>query len=166
MSLGSHLGLFTAGTLLVLAGGFLAADRLGLLASSAAGQAPAACSAPGATACAAPTSPAGAAVAEAPTGMPRLLEFTSGHCPVCAKMAPLLARIEHACAAAEGTVLRVDADDDHGQALMARYGVRLLPTFISVDAEGNEVERIVGEQTGERLALALGDVRGSACPRL
>jgi thiol:disulfide interchange protein len=81
-------------------------------------------------------------------------------------MAPLLAQIERACAPAAGTVLRVDADDPGGKALMARYGVRLLPTFISVDSEGDEVERIVGEQTRERLALALGDVRGDACPAL
>jgi thiol:disulfide interchange protein len=81
-------------------------------------------------------------------------------------MAPLLDQIERACTSPAGTVLRVHADDPGGQALMARYGVRLLPTFISVDSDGNEVERIVGEQTRERLALALGDIRGSACPAL
>lgn len=158
------------GALLILAGGLLAGDRLDLLVPSAAADAPTAaakpCDAPGAASCSAPDVPEGGPIGEAPRGMPRLLEFTSDHCPVCAKMAPLLAQIERACAPAAGTVLRVDADDPRGKALMARYGVRLLPTFISVDSEGDEVERIVGEQTRERLALALGDVRGDACPAL
>jgi cytochrome c-type biogenesis protein len=170
----SHAPLLQRGTgaLLILAGGLLAADRLDLVMPSAAANeptaaaAPAPCEVPGATSCAAPDSLEGALVGEAPAGMPRLLEFTSDHCPVCAKMAPMLDQIEHACASPAGTVLRVDVDDTGGRALMARYGVRLLPTFISVDSEGNEVERIVGEQTRERLALALSDVRGSACPAL
>jgi cytochrome c-type biogenesis protein len=171
MSRGSYLALFTAG-LLTLAGGLLTVGRLHLRAPSAAAGAPTAaaapCEAPGAGACRAPELPGGAAIGEKPKGMPRLLEFTSGHCPVCMKMAPLLAQIERACALPAGTVLHVDvdADDPRGQALMARYGVRLLPTFISVDSEGNEVERIVGEQTRERLLLALSDVHGRACPAL
>jgi cytochrome c-type biogenesis protein len=174
----AHTPLLQRGTgaLMIFAGGILAADRLDLVmpvaaadapaAASAPGAAPAPCEVPGATSCAAPDSVEGAAIGEAPTGMPRLIEFTSHHCPVCAKMDPLLRQIERACASPAGTVLRVDVDDEGGRALMARYGVRLLPTFISVDSEGNEVERIVGEQTRERLALALGEVRSSACPAL
>ena len=65
-----------------------------------------------------------------------------------------------------GTVLRINADDPAAKALMARYGVRLLPTFLSIDADGHEVERLVGEQTHERLSLAVGDIHGRACNAL
>ncbi|NUQ72909.1 MAG: thioredoxin family protein [Polyangiaceae bacterium] len=169
MTLDSYIKLFSAG-LLVLAAGLLAADRLDHMTPRAGANEPAAtttpCRAPGATSCAAPNSHKGSAIGEAPTGMPRLLEFSSDYCAACAKMDPLLATIERTCAVPKGTVLRIDVDEPSGEALMERYGVRLLPTFLSVDSEGNEVERLVGEQTRERLALALGDVRGSVCPTL
>jgi hypothetical protein len=42
--------------------------------------------------------------------------------------------------------------------------VRVVPTFVSVDSAGSEVERLVGEQSSSRLAQALGEVRGEGCP--
>jgi len=42
-------------------------------------------------------------------------------------------------------------------------GVRALPTFLSVDALDEEVERSVGDQPGQRIALMLAEVRGEAC---
>ena len=81
-------------------------------------------------------------------------------------MAPIVRDLEERCAHGGDTILHVTIDDDAGEALAARYGVRHLPTFVGVDSAGDEVERVVGEQPRARLAGLLGDVRGEACEAL
>ncbi len=120
------------------------------------------CDEPGAVACAAPTDGV-APAAEALAGKPRLVEFVSRQCTSCARMAPVVDDLVRRCAK-DGTLLRVTIDDDHGKALASRYGVRVVPTFVSVDAAGAEVDRLVGEQQKDRLEQALLEVRGAACP--
>jgi hypothetical protein len=39
----------------------------------------------------------------------------------------------------------------------------MVPTFVSIDHAGGEVERIVGEQSKQRLILALNEVNGRPC---
>lgn len=98
-----------------------------------------------------------------PTGKPRLLEFTSAYCAACARMEPVVAAVEERCAAGEGAIVRVKIDDPPGAALAAHFGVGQVPAFVSVDSDGREVERFVGEQPPERLAVAISEVRGSDC---
>ncbi|WP_170229806.1 thioredoxin family protein [Polyangium fumosum] len=98
-------------------------------------------------------------------GQPRLLEFTSGSCAACARMAPIVNQVERRCLAeADGSLVHVNIDEPEGEALAERYEVRALPTFVGIDAEGAEVLRMVGVQTQEKLASAIGEVRGRACP--
>ncbi len=104
-------------------------------------------------------------VSDALTGMPRLVEFSSEYCSACAEMKPVVTEAAHTCGATS-SLTRVNVEEKRGQSLVARYDVKLLPTFISIDAEGRETGRMVGTQTRERLLLALGDVRGTACPSL
>jgi cytochrome c-type biogenesis protein len=153
------------GVLLIGLGALLAFDRVSALAvveppKSGVAQAAEPC-ASSATACAkvidAPPS------AEGLVGKPRLVEFVSRTCTVCAKMHPVVEALAKKCAG-DGSLLRINVDDDAGKSLASRYGVRVVPTFVSVDAMGSEVERLVGEQTSERLAQALGEVRGEGCP--
>lgn len=96
-------------------------------------------------------------------GEPQVIEFVGTHCPVCARMAPIVDDVERRCSAGGRPLVRVNVDDDAGQALAARYGIRAVPTFVSVDASGAEVERLVGAQPRERLELAVSAVRGEAC---
>lgn len=107
----------------------------------------------------------GASQAEAavPTGKPRLLEFTSKHCPSCARVAPVVQKLERECTAHDGTILPIDVDSETGDSLANRYSVNDLPTFIMIDANGAEVSRLVGEQPRQRLAVALADVSGVVC---
>lgn len=98
-----------------------------------------------------------------PTGKPRLLEFTSQHCPSCARVAPLVQKLERECTAHDGTILPIDVDSETGDSLANRYSVNDLPTFIMIDANGAEVSRLVGEQPRQRLAVALADVSGVVC---
>ncbi|WP_437952778.1 cytochrome c biogenesis protein/redoxin [Sorangium sp. So ce296] len=154
------------GALLVVLGIAFATGRLDALspAPAAAVAAGAPCDSGPASACAAPEGAVEPGDAALPEGMPRLIEFESAHCAVCERMAPLVKELEARCAKEAGTVLRVRVDDPRGQALAAHYGVRFVPTFLTVDAAGQEVERAVGELPRQRLASLLGDVRGEACP--
>lgn len=96
-------------------------------------------------------------------GEPRMVVFTSPTCATCAKMRPVIAEAERSCDAPPGTVTPVDLTDERGRALARRYAVRVVPTFLSVDAHGDEVARLVGEQDSRALGQALGDVRAELC---
>lgn len=150
------------GVALLAVGGLFVFDRVGAVAPQVATTAEAPC-ASSATACAkvidAPPS------AEALTGKPRLVEFVSKSCTVCAKMSPVVEELARRCGSGD-TLLRIAVDDAAGQAMASRYGVRVVPTFVSVDAVGNEVDRLIGEQSAARLAQAMSDVRGEHCPAM
>ncbi|AKT42901.1 thioredoxin domain-containing protein [Chondromyces crocatus] len=104
--------------------------------------------------------------AEGLSGKPRLVEFTSGYCAACRKMAPIVAELEKRCArSVEGAIRLVNVDDPEGEALASRYGVDALPTFLALNADGGEVTRLVGLQSEEKLASALDTIR-AGCPTL
>lgn len=156
------------GAMLVVVGALFAAGRLAVVTPKAGEGAvvapvgvPTECaSSPSASACGATVrdvSP-GAAL----TGKPRFVEFVSDHCAVCARMAPVLEDVVRGCDASDA-VVRVRLEDENGAGLASRYGVRVVPTFVSLDAAGAEVERRVGEQSRDDLARAIGEVRGRAC---
>jgi cytochrome c-type biogenesis protein len=154
------------GVLLVVLGIAFASGHLTALSPAPVAAEPtsAPCDGGPAGACVAPEGAAARGDVALPQGKPRLVEFESGHCTVCKRMAPLVDELTARCAKEAGTVVRVQVDEPEGQALAAHYGVRFVPTFLGVDAVGQEVERAVGELPGERLASLLGDVRGEACP--
>lgn len=130
--------------------------------SAAAEAAP--CESGSATACARSGAAPGDGAA-AIEGQPRLIEFMSGHCPACDRMAPVVSELERRCLRGEpGSLMRVNVDESAGDALAERYKVRALPTFVGVDARGDEVLRRVGTQSSQELASVLGEVRGRACP--
>jgi thiol-disulfide isomerase/thioredoxin len=154
--------LVPAGALVVAAGLVFAAGRLGDPAAKTAATAASAPCAGTSGACEAPSGDADGAV-ELPQGKPRLLEFESAHCAVCARMAPIIKDLEQRCTREPDTIVRVRVDDPRGQALAARYGVRFLPTFLGVDDRGEEVQRSVGEQPRGELARMIAEVRGEGC---
>ncbi len=152
-----------AGALLVALGIAFATGQLTALSPSAVAS-NALCEGGPAGACAAPAGSAAHGDVALPEGKPRLVEFESAECTVCKRMAPIVKELEARCDKAADTIVRVHVDDPAGEALAARYGVRFVPTFLSVDSAGREVDRAVGELPPERLASLLGDVRGEACP--
>ena len=52
-------------------------------------------------------------------------------------------------------VLEQDADSPQGSALQERWGVKALPSYLVLDANGEELGRILGEQTREEFYGAL-----------
>jgi cytochrome c-type biogenesis protein len=164
------------GAALLGLGLLIATDRIGLLSPlasatevSASGSRPDHCDGSETKACSFPGSPAEVesdAALAIPLGRPHLVEFVSDHCTVCARMAPVVESLERACAQGDGSVVRVNVESSAGRALAQRFQVHAVPTFLQLDAEGEEVERVIGEQTQEQLALALQSVRGTACKSL
>jgi cytochrome c-type biogenesis protein len=100
------------------------------------------------------------AIEQLPQG-PALVEFVSSNCPVCKRMHSLVTELQQQCT--QGLLVRINVDEPMGKKLAAHYGISMVPTFVSIDHSGGEVERIVGEQTRQRLVLALSDVRGRPC---
>ena len=172
------------GAVLVVAGALLAADRLSALAppvpgtasASAAAVPPSAPRAPEAgaactssSACATPELPPGDPLADAlgaslaaPKG-PAVVELVSDHCPVCARMQPVVDEARHRCA---GRHLRVDqqrVESARGAALARGHAVRAVPTFLLLDGRGEEVGRLVGEQRLTDLERAMQDLTGGRC---
>lgn len=152
------------GVMLLAVGALVALDRLAVITptSTSTPVVTADCAGSGgAAACTLPVvegAPADAGI----TGKPQVVEFVSSRCAVCARMTPRVEEVARRCGAGDSLV-RVSVDDERGRALADRYAVRALPTFVIVDAAGNEVERAIGEQTIEELSRIVAEVRGESC---
>jgi thiol-disulfide isomerase/thioredoxin len=107
----------------------------------------------------------GAPGARPSPGRPQMIVFSSQSCPACARMAPVVDAAARACGG-ERDVVHVDFDDDAGEALAATYAVSLLPSFVSVDADGLEVARLTGVHPQEHLEQAIEEIRGVRCAAL
>ncbi len=91
-----------------------------------------------------------------------MLEFVSRTCPVCQRMAPVVAAAEHDCAGRGVSVSRVDVSEPSGAALARQFNVRGVPTFVFLDGR-NEVARLVGEQSLATLEQSLEVLTGHKC---
>ncbi|MEK6543723.1 MAG: thioredoxin family protein [Elusimicrobiota bacterium] len=79
-----------------------------------------------------------------------LLDFHAPWCYSCYYMkTEVLATPEFSQAVKELLVLAIDVDTPEGAALKERFKVRFLPTYVVLDARGNESGRISGEQRKE-----------------
>ncbi len=139
---------------------------------SAAPAAGASCTSTGTgSACAAsiPASPAGdpldaalAAALAAPKG-PAVVEIVSTHCPVCERMAPVVAEARSRCAGKHLRIEQRTIESAEGAAVARSHAVRGVPTFLLLDAKGEEVSRLVGEQPLATLEDAMMDLTSGRC---
>ncbi|WNG58508.1 cytochrome c biogenesis protein/thioredoxin [Archangium gephyra] len=97
---------------------------------------------------------------------PTMVEFVSRSCPVCQRMAPVVALAEQHCAGEGVDVLRLDVGTAEGRQAAARHGIRGVPTFLFLDAAGQEVARRVGEQSLTSLRQGLESIAGVHCAGL
>ncbi|HEY3446333.1 MAG TPA: cytochrome c biogenesis protein CcdA [Myxococcales bacterium] len=93
----------------------------------------------------------------------QMVEFVGRTCPVCLRMAPVVKAAERDCAGHAVSVRRVEVDGADGRELARRYGVLGVPTFLFLDASGQEVARLVGEQPLEELEQSLQVLSGAQC---
>ncbi len=149
-----------SGVLMMVVGGVLASSQLSSFTPRAGSDE--ACDT-GATAC--QMAPAEARASDTNEGRlpqgPTMVEFTSGHCTVCARMFPIVTELEERCG--QGSIHRVSVDDWGGRMLADHYRVAVVPTFLTIDASGVEVQRDVGERTKQELLVTLSEIRGEPC---
>lgn len=105
--------------------------------------------------------PGDSAQATAPSGRV-LVEFVSPSCPVCQRMAPVVAAAEHDCRGRDVHVQRVDVSEASGSALAHQFNVRGVPTFVFLDQQ-HEVARLVGEQPLSSITQSLEVLAGEKC---
>jgi cytochrome c-type biogenesis protein len=94
---------------------------------------------------------------------PVMVEVIGRSCPICRRMAPVVAAAEQDCAGHAVSVTRAWVDDPGGLDLARRYGVRGVPTFLFLDADRREVARLVGEQPLDALVQSLQILSGAQC---
>lgn len=95
--------------------------------------------------------------------VPTMLEFVSATCPICKRMAPVVAKAERDCSAHGVRIRPLDVATADGRANANRYGILGVPTFVFVDQHGTEVARLVGEQPEETLIQTLEVLAGQTC---
>ncbi|MCP3100762.1 thioredoxin domain-containing protein [Myxococcus sp. K15C18031901] len=94
---------------------------------------------------------------------PTMVEFVSGSCPVCRRMEPVVALLERHCSHEGVEVLRLDVGTSEGRRAATDHGIRGVPTFLFLDALGQEVSRRVGEQPLDSLRQGLESIAGGRC---
>lgn len=93
--------------------------------------------------------PVAAALAQArERRAPVLVDFTAPWCYSCYYMAKnVLTGPEWEQARRDSVVVELDADSPVGARYMAQWRVKAMPTYLLFDAQGQELGRILGEQT-------------------
>jgi cytochrome c-type biogenesis protein len=94
---------------------------------------------------------------------PRLIEFVSAECPVCRKMAPVLAQAELRCLGVGANATQIDVGTVGGLSLARRFGVVGTPTFVLLGEDDIERARIVGEQPSSKIESAIEAAFGMRC---
>ncbi len=97
---------------------------------------------------------------------PVMLAFTSQNCTICQGMKPTISGISNQCDGNGVRVKTIDLSQPEQRAMAAKYRIRGVPTFIFKDSDGQEVARLVGEQTERTLKQAISVLRGKPCPGL
>lgn len=89
-----------------------------------------------------PEEPAGKAA------LPKLYDFWAEWCPPCREQKPIVEELKQEYA---GQVDIVMVNVDEEAELAQQYEVRVIPTLVFIDAGGNEVERLTGLNTKDKL---------------
>jgi cytochrome c-type biogenesis protein len=111
-----------------------------------------------------PPPPASAAPASQP--LPLMVELYAEECPICQRMKPLVDGLIRQCDQKKVRVRTVDVSKPENRHFIRQYRVVGVPTFLFLDDRGQEVARLVGEQTEGTLMQALAALRGEECPGL
>jgi thiol:disulfide interchange protein len=127
-----------------------------------------ACDRPDHAACAMPAPKAEEGTAQAvtiPNG-PAVLEFTSEYCPACRRLEPVFEDARRQCLRAGANVVRLDVESVEGGALATSYQVAATPTLVFLDAQHQEVARLVGAKPLEDVRKVIERAYGLECAML
>ena len=77
--------------------------------------------------------------------MNKILYFTATWCGPCKALGPTMDQLT-----SQGLpIYKVDVDQD--QSISAQYSVRNVPTLIKLDENGNEIKRLIGNQSADAI---------------
>jgi cytochrome c-type biogenesis protein len=115
-----------------------------------------------------PAGPPAAALDKAVSvaGSPSMVELYAEGCPVCLRMEPLVQSLTDQCDEHGVRVQRIDVSKAENRRLVKQFRIVGVPTFLFLDERGQEVSRLVGEQSEATLREALSATRGVPCPGL
>jgi|TARA_R110000823_G_scaffold211659_1_gene341905 thioredoxin-like negative regulator of GroEL len=83
--------------------------------------------------------------------MSKILYFSAAWCGPCKALGPTVQLLQ-----TQGlNIQKVDVDQD--QALSAQYSVRSVPTLVKINGSGNEVGRLVGNQSADAIKVLYGN---------
>jgi len=96
----------------------------------------------------------------------RMLVFTSQHCGPCLEAQPAVDAVITQCKKRNVIIQEFDLSKPKTEFLAAKYRLIGTPTFVFLDKEGNEVARLLGQQSEDALRQALSAAMGEACEGL
>ncbi len=99
-----------------------------------------------------------------PSGRPLVIEFISSDCPICERMDPVLQEMRTTCAGKDVDIRQVDISLPGNRAMVKKFRLLGVPTFIMLDERGRETARLVGEQPLSTLLQATSAMIGQECP--
>lgn len=97
---------------------------------------------------------------------PVMVEFYSANCSICERMAPVVDAIVKQCDGRQVRVRKIDVSMAGNRRYVETYRLVGVPTFLFLNTKGEEIARLVGEQTEKTLKQALSALRGKPCPGL
>ncbi len=92
-------------------------------------------------------------------GLPTLVWFSGTWCPFCERMEPFAHQVANSY---QGQMMFVEKSVDHDRDAASRFGVRGTPTFVMLDASGQEAARFYFQGTARELDLAITQALGGA----
>lgn len=73
--------------------------------------------------------------------LPTVIDFYAEWCGPCKQIEPLFHELEKEYRG-KMNFIRIDVDKSRGDAM--RFGIEAMPTFVFLNADGDEIERIIG----------------------
>ena len=158
------------GGLLAAVGLLILTDNLGLLAPAEAAPSSAsqmssspASDAPPSGSCSLPAPTAASDAVQVIADGPAMVEFVGRTCPVCLRMISVVEAVQRDCAGHGVRMQRIEVDSPGGRDLARHYSVVGVPTFLFLNAKGEEVARLVGQQPLANLEQSLQVLSGQKC---
>lgn len=96
-------------------------------------------------------------------GRPRLLEFYSNNCPACEMMKPIMDEIDKECSKGDLEISYINVRNPQVVMMAMKFRVFGVPTFIFLDRNGEEVERLVGLQPKAKIKQIINKLTNGQC---
>jgi cytochrome c-type biogenesis protein len=100
---------------------------------------------------------------EGKPALPVMVELYAKDCAICKRMKPVVDDLIDQCDQNGVRVTAIDVSEADNASLASKVRLVGVPTFLFLDPSGNEVARLVGEQTPDTLRQGLAALTGGQC---